>query len=67
MTESQTIRLNCYVALCIDEESHNPLGRETARQGTVNESRAYAHSIGIPPDEIAGAVEAAIKQATKEE
>jgi len=61
MTAGQTSRLNSYTALVVGEENRKKPFE--ARQGTVNECRAYARSIGIPEDEIAAAVDNAIKLA----
>jgi len=61
MTDGQKSRLNSYVALCVDCSRDCPLTVLATRQATIDAARAYAASIDIPPDEIAGAVEAAIK------
>lgn len=63
MTAGQTARFNAYVALCIEGEQGSSPYRDRTRETTLIEVRAYARSIGIPEDEIAGAVDDAIKLA----
>lgn len=63
MTPGQTARLNSYVALCVDCSRGCPLTVLATRQATIDAARAYAASIEIPPDEIAAAVDNAIKLA----
>ena len=63
MPSSREMQLNNYVAICIDCERESTLHDDAKRQATIAAAREHAGKIGFAPQEIAAAVDNAIKHA----
>lgn len=59
-------QLATYVKMCLADERESTMHADVKRQATIAGARDVAADIGFAPDEIASAVDSAIKAASAE-
>ncbi len=59
----RTAQLATYVKLCVADERESTMHADVKRQATIAGARDIAEFLGFSPDEVASAVDNAIKHA----